>query len=162
MHYNKKTLLLIFMSKKIYITTATSTVETDELAGNELTAIEMDTTSQYPSSLPKNKDDLNKELFKAIKETNLSSVNKLIEQGADINATNIDEKTPLHIAAFELNLEIVKVLINAGADVNAKDINLHTPIHIASGWGNEELMERLISAGANVNVINKIQENTPL
>ena len=48
-------------------------------------------------------------------------ISLLLEHGADINATDNDNNTPLHGMAFLNAHEIVALLIEHGADVNAKD-----------------------------------------
>ena len=45
----------------------------------------------------------------------------LVKNGADVNATDKDGKTVLHVAARGKNLDVVKFLVGNGADVNAKD-----------------------------------------
>ena len=54
----------------------------------------------------------------------------LIENGADVNARDIDGLTPLHGHSFvHINIEAMKFLIENGADVNARDDRLRTPAH---------------------------------
>ena len=43
----------------------------------------------------------------------------LLRKGANVNATNKNHGTPLHLAAFVGHLEIVKLLAENGADLNA-------------------------------------------
>ena len=69
----------------------------------------------------------------------------LITAGADVNAKNSDEYTPLHYARSE---HVAKALITAGADVNAKNSDELTPLHLAQSAG---IAKALIAAGANVN-----------
>jgi len=53
--------------------------------------------------------------------------------GADVNAKNRAENTPLHYAAVEGRKEIAELLIAKGADVNARDKYGGTPLHYAEG-----------------------------
>lgn len=55
----------------------------------------------------------------------------LVQNGADVNSTNTDEETPLHIATLIGRDEIVDFLIKSGADVNRKDKNEKTALDIA-------------------------------
>ena len=81
--------------------------------------------------------------------------------GADVNAKDEEDWTPLHTASVNGHLELARVLISAGADVNAKNEDNWTPLHVASFNGHPELARYLISAGADVNAKNDNNE-TPL
>lgn len=54
----------------------------------------------------------------------------LLQQGADINGTNEDGNTALHLAAFLGHAETAELLIKNGANVNAKNHDGGTPIDI--------------------------------
>ena len=58
-------------------------------------------------------------------------VEQLIESGADVNANNRDEGTPLHEAAFMGHDQIGRILIQNGADIDAIDENGETPLNRA-------------------------------
>ena len=57
----------------------------------------------------------------------------LIAKGADVDAKDEEEWTPLHSAAYVGNKEIVELLIAKGADLNAKDDDGKTPLDRATG-----------------------------
>ena len=80
-------------------------------------------------------------------------IDAIRKAGADVNAKNIDGKTPLHQAAyFNKNPEVITTLIKAGADVNAKNKNGSTPLQDAVWFNkNPEVTTLLIKAGADVN-----------
>ena len=60
----------------------------------------------------------------------------LLDRGADPNARNWDEVTPLHQGVRARNLAVVKVLLERGADPNARDKRGSTPLRRAvSGTG---------------------------
>ena len=90
-------------------------------------------------------------------------IDAIRKAGADVNAKNIDGKTPLHQAAyFNKNPEVITTLIEAGADVNAKNVVGATPLHAAALINrNPEVLRVLIEAGADVNAKNAVGE-TPL
>jgi hypothetical protein len=115
-------------------------------------------------------NSLNNNLYRAIVALDKAKVEKLIAQGADVNA-KLDDPTdtfdgdPMLTIAVRFSshefqrLDVVKLLIDKGADVNAKEPNGNTPLHLADL--NAELVELLIAKGADVNIKNKLGE-TPL
>ena len=56
----------------------------------------------------------------------------LVKNAADINATDKNGDTPLHVAAQYNAYETALVLLEDGADTNAEDDKGHTPLHIAA------------------------------
>ncbi len=64
-----------------------------------------------------------------IEKASVSDVKKAIEEGADVNAKDVFDWTPLMCAShYNKNPEVAKLLIEAGADVNAKDMYGYTPL----------------------------------
>jgi ankyrin repeat protein len=59
----------------------------------------------------------------------IAVIKYLVSQGADVNAKNGNEQTPLYLAN---NIEIVKFLISQGADVHAKTDRGETPLHLTA------------------------------
>jgi FOG: Ankyrin repeat len=84
----------------------------------------------------------------------IEAVKQHLAAGADVNAKDDGESTPLHNAASEGHKEIAELLIDKGADVNAKDGWLRTSLHFAT---TKEIAELLIDKGADVNA--KMMEN---
>ena len=103
-------------------------------------------------------------LHEAAKTGDLDSVNHFITvHMADVNATIIYGKTPLHEAARYGHASVVSVLIAAGADVNAKNSGDFTPLHNAATYGHDvSVVSILIAAGADVNAKDNINGWTPL
>lgn len=81
----------------------------------------------------------------------------LIENGADVNCSDIKKRTPLHLAAqnsnclnvctevkttffihihISDNMNVTEILIENDANINAKDIDGNTPLQTALGYGN--------------------------
>jgi uncharacterized protein len=55
----------------------------------------------------------------------------LVEGGANINALDPDDTTPLVVALMNMHFDLAKYLINAGADVNRWDTFGDTPLYVA-------------------------------
>ncbi|MEI0592787.1 ankyrin repeat domain-containing protein [Brachyspira pilosicoli] len=74
----------------------------------------------------------------------------LIENGADINATNDSWVAPATILAASTP-KVVKLLKDNGADLDTKFLDYYPPIAIAAGAGNLEIVKALVENGADVN-----------
>jgi len=72
----------------------------------------------------------------------------LITQGADINARDEYERTPLHYHAQVNNVEKVALLLERGADIEAQDKYKNTPLHFAEY--NAEVAQLFIEKGADI------------
>ena len=93
-------------------------------------------------------NELNSKLFDGVKTGNANTVLKLLQQGADVNAQDIDGLTPLSLAAGNGHTEVAQLLIQNHADVNAKDNYGETPLIWAASSGHTEVAELLRSYGA--------------
>ena len=61
----------------------------------------------------------------------LKGMQLLIEKGADINARNKQDLTPLHIAVSKGHIKIIELLVSKEADTNIKDERGRTAIQLA-------------------------------
>lgn len=91
------------------------------------------------------------ELFMAVGKQDGKGVEALIAQGADVNARNGLEFTPLYLASATYQMGTMNALINAGADVNA-DSPYGTALLFAGLTGNAPGAQILLAHGADVNV----------
>ena len=81
-------------------------------------------------------------------DISLELMDWLITQGADINARDEYDRTPLHYHAQVNNVERVALLLERGADIEAQDKYKNTPLHFAEY--NAEVAQLLIEKGADI------------
>jgi ankyrin repeat protein len=79
---------------------------------------------------------------------------ELIAEGADVNAAQGDDATPLHWAVYRLDSELVELLLERGANADVKNRYGSSPLAEAVKAGNAELVALLLDAGADVNAPN--------
>jgi ankyrin repeat protein len=77
-------------------------------------------------------------------------VGTLIDAGAEVNAKDIRDMTPLMLAVSSetQNAEVVKLLLAKGADVKSKSVMGETALDWAKKFGNPEVIRLLQKAGA--------------
>lgn len=83
-------------------------------------------------------------------ESDLEVVKILVDKGADVNARDLINSTPLLWAAGFGKPETVAFLISKGADVKATDDNGWTPLIWAAGLGQPMTVDILVKAGADL------------
>lgn len=106
-------------------------------------------------------------LHAAVRNKDVKTTKLLLNQGANVDATNKDGRTPLHIAIIPPNgrrpkrndtdslLEIIKVLLENKANVNALDRTNKTPLHMAAMSARRKWIQILVEYGADVNAIDE-------
>jgi hypothetical protein len=82
-------------------------------------------------------------LHRSANEGDTKTARLLVETGADVNARDNFERTPLRLAAEVGNTETARLLVESGADVNARDNFESTPLHAATTWGYKDMVELL-------------------
>jgi ankyrin repeat protein len=96
-------------------------------------------------------ENIDERLLRAAKEGQLHRVRRLLNSGADVDATTALAETALHLAAEEGNREVVEALILAGADVNhAVQDDFHSVLRHAIHSKDEAIVRALLLAGAKV------------
>jgi ankyrin repeat protein len=76
-------------------------------------------------------------------------VAEIVALGADVNARNAWQRTPLHLAARAGQLEAAEALIARGARIDAVDRDYATPLFNAVESGRAEMAKALLTAGAD-------------
>jgi ankyrin repeat protein len=94
----------------------------------------------------------------------VGAVQFLLKHGADVNSTQWDLSTALHLAAARGYFEVAQMLLQRSADVNSRDNRDKTPLHLASicpfpsGEGNRpNLIQLLLTYGAEVGLRDRNQ-----
>jgi ankyrin repeat protein len=83
-----------------------------------------------------------------------SIVALLLKHGANPNAGDDEECTPLHYAAEADSKSFIDRLVGYGAAVDAVDHYGNTALHRAAALGKERAISALIAAGANPSLTN--------
>lgn len=113
---------------------------------------------------------LNIDLLYAAEQLDVDGINNLIDTGADPNARDYYQQTPLHLAINNIYLRgsskkknrrpsekeatnIVKLLLSRGADPNSQTINGTTPVLSAAAdlVNGAAVLKVLLDAGAKLN-----------
>lgn len=91
----------------------------------------------------------------------VKAIHAAIAAGFNINAIDINMRTPLFIAIRHKQIYAVESLIELGANVNLADSDNMSPLHAALTYGIPEVVDALIGSGADINAID-IYHRTPL
>jgi len=73
----------------------------------------------------------------------------LLDRGANVNAGDVYNRTPLYLAAWNGHTEVARILIDRGANVNAETEKKWTPLHVAKYAGRKRAARLLIERGAD-------------
>ena len=85
-------------------------------------------------------------LHTAVRLGRLDDIQKIIEEKIiDINDTNVNHETPLHLSCALGHKHIVHILISNGADIYMKDFFNNAPIHRAVSQGHIDTVDYLIT-----------------
>jgi len=84
-----------------------------------------------------------------------TEIERLIKEGAEIDAENAEGATPLFFAILNRKTEAVKTLIRLGADVNKVSFRGETPLLLSIFSKDLSTAEAIIRGGADINYQNK-------
>eukprot|EP00538_Stauroneis_constricta_P000756 CAMPEP_0119572868 /NCGR_PEP_ID=MMETSP1352-20130426/44837_1 /TAXON_ID=265584 /ORGANISM="Stauroneis constricta, Strain CCMP1120" /LENGTH=535 /DNA_ID=CAMNT_0007622555 /DNA_START=125 /DNA_END=1730 /DNA_ORIENTATION=- len=86
----------------------------------------------------------------------------LIDNGADVDAIDVDGHSPLYYASMYGSFEKVQTLVAAGADINIVDSEEQTPVHAACRIGDLRVLRFLVAHGAIVRRNSNPSMSSPL
>jgi ankyrin repeat protein len=103
-------------------------------------------------------------------EDRFDTAQLLLAQGADVNAQDKSQVTPLHLASSFLGLNLVRLFLDRGANANAEDSWGRTPLrrvpearfYSFAGKDRVDAARLLMGHGADVNTRDKSYHLTPL
>ncbi|KAI6295387.1 hypothetical protein MCOR33_007694, partial [Pyricularia grisea] len=75
-------------------------------------------------------------------------VEKVLNDGADVNAQGGEYGNALQAASFKGHKEIVQTLVDKGADVNAQGGRYGNVLQAASSGGHQEILQIFVDNGA--------------
>ncbi|XP_054762961.2 transient receptor potential cation channel subfamily A member 1-like [Lytechinus pictus] len=106
-------------------------------------------------------NESNTPLHLAVLKRKTEVIQRLFDEGVDVNVRKKNGMTPIHIAAMNGATTTVMQLIENGADIDMKDAEGMTPLHRAAVYNRVESMALLIHEGA---MIDDMDDNgfTPL
>jgi ankyrin repeat protein len=101
--------------------------------------------------VPRKNPEASRALVDAAFVCDLVKVRDLLAAGADPDARDGENRSPLHSAVLGGSLPLLGLLLEAGADVNARDDSGFTPLHFAAQEDLPEMARLLVAMGADVN-----------
>jgi ankyrin repeat protein len=100
----------------------------------------------------KSDEKLGRKLLKAAMSGNFEEVERLIAQGASVEAKDIDGATPLSWAAGQGYEDVCKLLIGSKASIESKSNRGSTPLICAAAMGLDAVCRLLIIKKASIDV----------
>lgn len=84
----------------------------------------------------------------------LSTIQLLIDKGIDVNNTDNNQQTALHMALSRRSYKVCDALMAANCDMNAQDANGNTALHYSIENNLDSISKCLIDAGADLELLN--------
>lgn len=92
----------------------------------------------------------------------VEEINRLIAEGADLNARDQSGRTPTHVAAFGSHYAVLTALAKGGADMNALENRIYDVVTIAAVADDPKMVSLAISLGNKADLITSVYEGTAL
>lgn len=103
----------------------------------------------------------------AVMRCDIDAIEVLLENGADVNAIDNEQNTPLYCAVecrHDINgidnndnsnyIDVITLLLDSGADINDADRNERSILYRAFQYTDTKLIDLLIKYDANINAVN--------
>jgi len=94
-------------------------------------------------------------LFQAVVKNDPAAIRQAVADGANINAADNDQHTPLFVAVNANHLDAIKTLLSLGAEPNCNPSAYEGPCLFVAIGRDTEIVKVLIAAGADVNLATK-------
>ncbi len=117
---------------------------------------------QSPEEVRSSIPVLSVSIHQAALEGQKGVVEKMLDEGADVNTPDEDGRTPLMYAAFNGHIEIIRLLLEKGATVNTCDSNGRTALMMASSGPYPAVVKILLDNKADPNIADKEERFTAL
>lgn len=101
-------------------------------------------------------------LHRAAHLGDVGDINRLIAEGADLNARDSRDRTPAHVAAFASHDDAVAALAQGGADMNALEYRVYDVLTIAAVADDPELVSLAMTLGNKPDLITSVYDGTAL
>lgn len=98
---------------------------------------------------------MNQQFILAAEKGDTAKVQRLLEDGADINVTDDHGRTAVMTATYNNKADTVKVLIENGADIDIRDDHLNNVLLYSGAEGMLEIVKLAIDAGADTSLTNR-------
>jgi ankyrin repeat protein len=94
--------------------------------------------------------------FEALVAGAINMIEEFIDGGIDLNMTDEEGQSPLHILCHLGLLKLIRKSIQFGANENAKDATFRTPLHLAAERGHTEIVKYLCEMRVTVDAVDHL------
>ena len=92
----------------------------------------------------------------------VAQLQRLASTGANLNATDANGRTPVHVATFAQQREAIRALAKSGADLNRLENDRYDAVTIAAVAGDEATLQTLLALGASAKQTTSRYDGTAL